>query len=122
MRPKKHLGIENVESTRAPCTRTASSLPDVFMKIIEVALEDQDIEVLRIAQVVKKTGQGTSTLWLAVKLGTFPPPIKLSQRSVAWIKSEVNAVLAARITISRSGTAIDMRNFVTILVAPRHLK
>jgi prophage regulatory protein len=100
---------------------TARPLPDVFLSIIEVALAAKEIEVLRIAQVSKKTGQGASTLWLAVKGGTFPPPIKLSQRSVAWINAEINAVLTARVLASRSRTEIDMKQFVALLIAPRTL-
>jgi predicted DNA-binding transcriptional regulator AlpA len=89
------------------------------MNIIEAAVAAQDIDVLRIAQVSKKTGQAASTLWLAIKSKTFPPPIKLSQRSVGWISAEVNAVLAARVLASRSGAEIDMKIFVDLLIASR---
>ena len=119
MRIKNQPGDNTIMPRAGKCE--LHPLPTVFMNIIEVALAAGDIEVLRIAQVSKKTGQGVSTLWLSVKFGSFPPPIKLSQRSVAWIKAEVNAVLAARIIASRSGLEIDMRRFVTLLIAPRSL-
>jgi predicted DNA-binding transcriptional regulator AlpA len=99
--------------------RELHSLTEPFMEIIDFALAVRDIEVLRIAQVSKKTGQAASTVWLATKEKLFPPPIKLSERSVAWISAEVNAVLAARILASRSGVKLDMRKFVALLIAPR---
>ena len=42
-----------------------------------------------------------STIYAEVKKGTFPAPIKLSERSVAWPVESVRAWIAQRIEASR---------------------
>ncbi len=44
---------------------------------------------LRIKDVMKKTGIARSTIWLWVKEGKFPKPIKLSPRITVWEESKV---------------------------------
>lgn len=100
-------------------TTHRDAIPPPFVRIIDEACTTQDIEMLRIDQVAQKTGQAVSTIWLAVKNGLFPPPVKLSPRSVGWVKAEVNAVLAARLLLSRSRFSVDMSIFVTKLIAAR---
>ena len=46
--------------------------------------------LIRIPKVMEKTGVAKSTLWLWVKDGNFPKPIKLSPRIAVWIEDEVN--------------------------------
>lgn len=52
--------------------------------------------VLRIGETTTKAGMSRSSLYEAVKAGTFPAPLKLSKRSSGWLESEVNAWLAQR--------------------------
>jgi len=108
-----------VTSCAQALTRHCHAIAPPFTRIIDEACKTQDIEMLRIDQVAQKTGQAVSTIWLAVKNGLFPPPIKLSSRSVGWIKAEVNAVLAARLLLSRSRFTVDMFVFVTKLIEAR---
>ena len=46
--------------------------------------------ILRRKQVEARTGLSRSTIYLLIKKGTFPKPIKLSERSVGWIESEID--------------------------------
>lgn len=46
-------------------------------------------EFIRRAEVQKMCGIRTSTLYEMINKGEFPKPIKLSTRSVAWLKSDV---------------------------------
>jgi len=39
---------------------------------------------IRIKDVMKKTGIARSTIWLWIKQGKFPEPIKLSKRITVW--------------------------------------
>ena len=39
---------------------------------------------IRIKDVMKKTGIARSTIWLWIKQGKFPEPIKLSVRITVW--------------------------------------
>ena len=42
-----------------------------------------------------------STIYAEVKKGTFPAPIKLSERSVAWPVDDIRAWIAQRIDASK---------------------
>lgn len=46
---------------------------------------------IRIAGVMQRTGLARSTVWLWVKQGRLPAPIKLSDRVTVWRESELNA-------------------------------
>lgn len=53
--------------------------------------------LLRIADVKRRTGLTETSLYRAIQAGKFPRPVKLSERSSAWIESEVTEYIAARI-------------------------
>ena len=53
--------------------------------------------ILRRPEVEARTGLGCSTIYDAIKAGTFPAPIQLGPKAVGWIESEVNAWLAVRV-------------------------
>jgi prophage regulatory protein len=65
-------------------------------------LQTSAIVYLRIWQIVgdKKRGLepllpiGKSTFLLGVKLGKYPKPVKLGERTTAWRKSDIDALLA----------------------------
>jgi len=44
---------------------------------------------LRVTQVAKKVGIGKSTVWLWVKEGKFPKPIKISSRVTVWDEEKI---------------------------------
>jgi prophage regulatory protein len=48
-------------------------------------------QFLRLPQVMEITGLAKSTVWLWVKEGRFPAPIKLSARVTVWQLSDVKA-------------------------------
>jgi prophage regulatory protein len=56
---------------------------------------------LRLPEVEDRTGKSKSTIWAAIKSGTFPKPIKLGPRSVGWVESEIEAHNQACIDASR---------------------
>ena len=45
---------------------------------------------LRIHDVMQRTGLARSTVWLWVKQGKLPAPIKLSERVTVWRESDLN--------------------------------
>jgi prophage regulatory protein len=65
--------------------------------------------LLRIHQVKQVTGLGRSTVYNWVKAGTFPAPIKLGPRSVAWVKEEIEAWVAARLVVACRGPRVHDR-------------
>ena len=54
-------------------------------------------QLLRLALVSKQTAMPKSSVYAAISKGTFPHPIKLGERMVAWLQSEVTAIINARI-------------------------
>ncbi len=53
--------------------------------------------LLRISEVRRLTGLSDSAIYRSVQRSTFPRPLKLSERSSAWVESEVRGWIAARI-------------------------
>lgn len=45
--------------------------------------------IIRIKEVVSITGLSRSSIYAAIKQGTFPSQLKLSRRSSGWLESEV---------------------------------
>ena len=53
--------------------------------------------ILRLKDVLLKTGLSKSTIYVAIKKGIFPEPIKLFERSVGWPESFVDDWIESRI-------------------------
>lgn len=53
-------------------------------------------KVLRLPEVIKITGLGRSTIYAKVSRGSFPSPIKLGERAVGWIDSDVYEWISAK--------------------------
>jgi len=61
----------------------------------------QNEHILRIKEVQARTGFSRSNIYALQTLGTFPKSIKLGERAVGWLESEITAWVAQRITTSR---------------------
>lgn len=59
---------------------------------------NRPIVLLRKTEVLNRTGLCKSTIYNKISKGTFPPPISISMRSVAWPEYEVDAVIRAFIS------------------------
>lgn len=58
-------------------------------------MHDQNINaaptrLLPIAEVCQIVGLGESTVWERARTGTFPKPVKLSERTTRWVSTEVD--------------------------------
>jgi prophage regulatory protein len=53
--------------------------------------------LIRLREVMAKTGLSRSYVYALAQKGQFPKPVKLSERSVAWIEAEVLAWIDERI-------------------------
>jgi len=42
------------------------------------------ISLLRLPAVMERTGKSRSQIYAEIKSGTFPKPLKISKRAVAW--------------------------------------
>ena len=52
--------------------------------------------LLRLPEVLAMTGLKRATLYRLMKIGQFPPPVRLTVRTVAWRESDVLAWIASR--------------------------
>lgn len=57
--------------------------------------------LLRLPDVMRKTGLSRSTIYDRIQKEIFPSPISLGDRAVGWVESEINEWIAARIAESR---------------------
>ena len=58
----------------------------------------EQLSILRRKQVENRTGLSRSTIYLRIKEGTFPKPIKLGgARAVGWLENEISSWLADQV-------------------------
>ncbi len=60
---------------------------------------------LKLPEVRIRTGKSRSSIYQGVNDGTFPKPIRIGRRAVAWIEAEIEAHNQSRIAASRPGDA-----------------
>ena len=56
---------------------------------------------LRLPDVLDRTGLKRSTFYLKIKEGTFPAPVSLGERAVAWNEDDVDEWMEERIKKSK---------------------
>jgi prophage regulatory protein len=59
------------------------------------------LEILRRREVEARTGLSRSTIYQRIREKSFPLPISLGNKSVGWIRSEVDDWIAERVKLSR---------------------
>jgi prophage regulatory protein len=59
--------------------------------------------LIRRPEVESRTSLKRSTMYVYIKQGSFPRPIPLGPRAVAWLSSDVNEWIEARIRDARNG-------------------
>lgn len=64
------------------------------------------VTMLRLPTVKDRVSLGRSSIYAAIKRGEFPAPVRLSERAVAWVESDIDAWLASRIEASRKGVHV----------------
>jgi|MTBAKSStandDraft_1061840.scaffolds.fasta_scaffold04692_13 prophage regulatory protein len=72
--------------------------------------------ILRLKQVMDRTGLSRSTIYLRIQEGTFCKQVNLGARAVGWPSDEVDAINAARIA-GKSDS--EIRDLVAKLEADR---
>lgn len=59
-------------------------------------------QILKLPDVMRFTGLSRSSIYAFMQEGDFPKSIKLSARSVGWLKEEIDSWLDNRIQCSRA--------------------
>jgi prophage regulatory protein len=58
--------------------------------------------ILRFKEVQHQTGMSGSTIYEQIAKGKFPKQIKLGNRCVGWLESEITGWIESRVSLSRS--------------------
>jgi prophage regulatory protein len=58
-------------------------------------------KLLRLPVVMDRSGLPRTTIYELIQLDDFPKPVRLTERSVGWIESEIDAWIQERIRKSR---------------------
>ena len=92
-----------------PKTQIASSIPEekgiIHHSVFDALPDSAYIRESQLVQSPKRPDTpvplpfSAPTLWRKVKAGTFPKPVKLSERVTAWNVGTVRAWLTARATV-----------------------
>jgi predicted DNA-binding transcriptional regulator AlpA len=61
-----------------------------------------DVSFLRLPEVKAVTGLSKTSLYALIKERSFPAPVRLGPRAVAWVRSEVRQWALERVHASRS--------------------
>ncbi|WP_110642893.1 AlpA family transcriptional regulator [Salinicola sp. CPA57] len=70
------------------------STTTAFQKVERIELGNR---LLRRRDVELKTGKSRSAIYAGVSNGTFPAPVPIGDKSVAWLEEEVDSWIAARL-------------------------
>ena len=55
------------------------------------------MKFLRLPEVKSRTGVSRSSIYLFVQNGTFPRPVRIGGRAVAWLETEIDEWIEARL-------------------------
>lgn len=56
------------------------------------------MNLLKLEQVMAKTAKSRSAVYAGVKSGTFPKPVVIGTRAVAWVSDEIDEHIKAQIS------------------------
>jgi len=59
--------------------------------------------LIKLPEVMQRTGKKRSTVYANVKAGLMPAPIKIGEKAVGWVETEIEEWIASRIAASRGG-------------------
>ena len=58
--------------------------------------------ILRLPDIISRTGLSRSSIYLYLSEGGFPKPISLGARSVGWLESEIDDWIDQKVASSRN--------------------
>jgi prophage regulatory protein len=68
----------------------------------EISSNPDEVIFLRLPEVKTVTGLSKSSLYSLIRANSFPAPVRLGPRTVAWVRIEVKEWAAERVFASRS--------------------
>ena len=61
------------------------------------ALPTTEIRLIRLSEVIQRTGLSRSTIYLLISRNQFPRPVHISERAVAWSSIVVQSWIEAKL-------------------------
>jgi prophage regulatory protein len=101
-RPSRAIMLAD-EKLPAGMEEAADDLLTTDQLITRPNLQDE-VSFLRLPELKSVTGLSKSSLYALIRAKTFPSPVQLGPRTVAWVRSEVRQWAAERISKSRSAS------------------
>ena len=91
-------------------SQSHDTLQPIASPIIQAAPEAEPGEImfLRLPQVKTITGLSKSSLYALIRANSFPAPVHLGPRTVAWVQSEVKSWAAERAHAPRIPTSVQV--------------
>jgi prophage regulatory protein len=68
-------------------------------------MSEKHEKLLRLSDVRDRVPYSRSTIYDLIKKGEFPKPISLGERAVAWVESDIDAWIQARVEKGRTGAS-----------------
>ena len=68
-------------------------------------MNNKNIRLLRLPEVMNKTGYGKAWIYRLINEGLFPQPVKIGVRAIAFIESEIDDWIVSAIERSRKNAA-----------------
>lgn len=68
-------------------------------------MSEKTQRLLRLADVRSRVPYSRSTIYQLIAQGKFPKPISMGERAVAWLESEIDEWIEARIESGRTGAS-----------------
>ena len=68
-------------------------------------MSEKHQRLLRLADVRERVPYSRSTIYKLITQGKFPKPISIGERAVAWLESDIDSWIEARIESGRSGVS-----------------
>jgi prophage regulatory protein len=59
--------------------------------------QDRPTRLIRLPEVKGRVGLSRSSIYLRIAAGTFPRPVRLGEKSVAWSEAAIDSWIAARL-------------------------
>jgi prophage regulatory protein len=100
---KLAVGREEDAEMLSISRRAVDDLVATKQLITRPILQDE-VSFLRLPELKSVTGLSKSSLYALIRAKSFPSPVQLGPRTVAWVRSEVRQWAAERISKSRSAS------------------
>ena len=95
--------IGDRDSSRAGRLRDSSSRARRDRPMTRTTVQEVEVptRIVRLPDVMARTGLSRSTIYVRVGKGSFPKPVHLGARAVGWIEEEVDGWIRQQIAASR---------------------